>query len=309
MQEFTAQPLTKQTQDNPFTNSTLLANLLMPHLEAYLSTHPDVRFLIIEYTAEHLPTVLALRRLIGSHTVKVAGILGSDRPALSKPSSASSGQDRHGEAELGSAGRLDAASDPVSPRSGGIPTTKANYLLTSSATPAEIAAFMAAIRHTLNSAASYCNADPRGLQNQVQKSGKHGMKQTILRSASIPSTPPASPRERQSSMPQSPRHLPYPALCAGSVRCSVPSITDTKDKVTRGVFLLSSPPAKRCRAPDTRTQPPPSLYPPSVLTKSDVSVEDEEWYEIEERRLMPLYMKREMGKGDDQKARKWLGLV
>jgi len=83
MQAFTAQPLTKQTQSNPFVNRALLAALIIPHLETYLSTHPDVRFLLMEYPSEHLPTVLALQTLIGTEMMKVVGIINSDAPPRS----------------------------------------------------------------------------------------------------------------------------------------------------------------------------------------------------------------------------------
>src|SRR5690348_15795307 len=78
MQAFTAQPLTKQTQSNPFTDRALLAALIIPHLETYLATHPEVRFLLIEYPSEHLPTILALQTLIGTEVMKVVGIINSE---------------------------------------------------------------------------------------------------------------------------------------------------------------------------------------------------------------------------------------
>lgn len=78
MQSFTAQPLANQTQDNPFTNNMLLATLIIPHLETYLAAHGEIRFLLLEYPAEHLSTVLAMQRLIGVDLFKVAGIVDAE---------------------------------------------------------------------------------------------------------------------------------------------------------------------------------------------------------------------------------------
>ncbi|KAJ3560926.1 hypothetical protein NPX13_g9135 [Xylaria arbuscula] len=75
MQAFTSQPLANQTQANPFTNPLLLATLIIPHLETYIAAHPSTRFLLLEYPAEHLSTVLSLQDLIGADILKVAGIV------------------------------------------------------------------------------------------------------------------------------------------------------------------------------------------------------------------------------------------
>ncbi len=77
MQAFTAQRLTHQSNENPFTNSYLLATLIMPHLETYLAAHSEVRFLLLEYPPEHLSTILALQKLVGVDIMKVAQIVDS----------------------------------------------------------------------------------------------------------------------------------------------------------------------------------------------------------------------------------------
>ena len=78
MQAFTAQPLANQTSDNPFTNSYLLATLIVPHLEIYLALHSEVRYLLLQYPPEHLRTVLALQKLLGVDLMKVAQIVDSN---------------------------------------------------------------------------------------------------------------------------------------------------------------------------------------------------------------------------------------
>lgn len=74
MQTFTSQPLTQQSKDNPFSNPTLLASLIIPHIDTYLRGNDNVRFLLIEYPAEHLSTMLAMQKLMGSQVMKVVGI-------------------------------------------------------------------------------------------------------------------------------------------------------------------------------------------------------------------------------------------
>lgn len=158
MQAFTAQPLTKQTQGNPFADRSVLAALIIPHLETHLASHPDVRFLLIEYPADHLPTVLALQKLIGTELMKVVGIVHGDGPSPVRPSSApsdlSSGPSEHRPSEgfhiLKSQGPHMSGA-----LLGSCSFSKANFLLASSATAFETAAFVAAIRESLISISDF----------------------------------------------------------------------------------------------------------------------------------------------------------
>lgn len=74
MQTFTSQPLAQQSKENPFSNPTLLASLIIPHIDTYLRGNDNVRFLLIEYPVEHLSTMLAMQKLLGSQVMKVVGI-------------------------------------------------------------------------------------------------------------------------------------------------------------------------------------------------------------------------------------------
>ncbi|KAK3396998.1 hypothetical protein B0T20DRAFT_247000 [Sordaria brevicollis] len=74
MQTFTSQPLTQQSKENPFSNPTLLASLIIPHIDTYLRGNDNVRLLLIEYPVEHLSTMLAMQKLMGSQIMKVVGI-------------------------------------------------------------------------------------------------------------------------------------------------------------------------------------------------------------------------------------------
>ncbi|KAI5918807.1 hypothetical protein F4810DRAFT_725410 [Camillea tinctor] len=117
-QTFAARPLAEEVKDDPLSDPDLLATLLIPHLETYLSTHTRARLLLLEYPASHLATVLALQRLLGGDLVKVVGVLG---PASRRAAHAHRGPSFSG----------------------------ANYLLGSRATPADIAALIADVWRVL----------------------------------------------------------------------------------------------------------------------------------------------------------------
>lgn len=158
MQAFTAQPLTKQTQGNPFSDPSLLAALIIPHLETYLSANPDVRFLIIQYPAEHLSTVLALQKLLGAEMMKIVGIVNSDAP----PNSTTSHSADQAAAISGSSTKPPTppqetfrALCPSGPLLNGFSVSKTSFLLASTATAFETAAFIAAIRESLASISNF----------------------------------------------------------------------------------------------------------------------------------------------------------
>jgi hypothetical protein len=151
MQAFTAQRLTHQTTDNPFTNSYLLATLIIPHLETYLAAHSETRFLLLEYSPEHLATILALQKLVGLDIMKVAQIVDSNAkdplPFTHVRGASISGRSNSTDSQA--SGRLSPSTKPL-PRT---PTaspehvslTKANFLLTSTATDSEIATFISTV--------------------------------------------------------------------------------------------------------------------------------------------------------------------
>ncbi|KAF7868318.1 hypothetical protein EAF04_004850 [Stromatinia cepivora] len=88
MQTFMSQPLLARKGLDPMTDPRLLANLIVPHLETYLATNSLVRFLVLSFPFDQIATVIALRSLLGSDLVKVAGVLdtlSSDPPSFAKP--------------------------------------------------------------------------------------------------------------------------------------------------------------------------------------------------------------------------------
>ncbi|KAM3508267.1 hypothetical protein MY11210_006801 [Beauveria gryllotalpidicola] len=151
MQAFTSRSLPSQTTaENPFGSPELLATLILPHLETYLAVHADIRFLILEYPAEHLATVIAMQKLAGVDLVKIAQIVdarskdplpfrhvreGSIASTSSVSASASSVYSRRSSS-------LTASSRSIS---SDVSRTKANFLLTSSASGRDVADFVAAI--------------------------------------------------------------------------------------------------------------------------------------------------------------------
>lgn len=175
MQSFTTQSLANQLQENPVDSPHLLACLIVPHLASYLSVNASTRFLILEYPADHLATVVALQNLIGVDILKIAGIIDSEAASAyntepSSPVSAHFGSRLSvGSATSTSAAQLarslDAISLPGSPFAppllspfGAGPTlaqrrrlsfSKANYVLTNTATEAEIVNFISIIWKTL----------------------------------------------------------------------------------------------------------------------------------------------------------------
>ncbi|KAI8955106.1 hypothetical protein F4801DRAFT_375120 [Xylaria longipes] len=158
MQAFTSQPLTNQTQDNPFSNPVLLATLIIPHLETYIAAHSGTRFLILDYPPEYLSTVMALQHLIGVDLFKVAGIIdaeASDRrsgPAYRTPALHKATHSTATSASKGTSATLFSSKRPkltFEMAERGRPTqssfSKANFVLTSTATESEIATLISTI--------------------------------------------------------------------------------------------------------------------------------------------------------------------
>ncbi|EAQ86588.1 hypothetical protein CHGG_07841 [Chaetomium globosum CBS 148.51] len=222
MQAFTAQPLTKQTQSNPFADRALLAALIIPHLETYLATHPDVRFLLIEYPSEHLPTVLALQTLIGTEMMKVVGIIDGDVSTPVQQSLSAPDTNRRSSEGFRSLNRRGSRKSGafVGPCS----FSKANFLLASSATGFETAAFVAAIRESLISISDYYmperplykhpepQSPPRKSRPSLSVSTEsadvkpHSEKAPLVSTSTL-ITPPSSPTESSSTPAHPPHHV------------------------------------------------------------------------------------------------------
>ncbi|KAI0016638.1 hypothetical protein F4780DRAFT_797650 [Xylariomycetidae sp. FL0641] len=206
MQAFTAQPLAAQTRDSPFASPTLLAALLVPHLEAYAAAHAGrTRFLLLEYPPEHLATVLALQRLVGVDLLKVAGIVDPDArepkayPGFvprrrSSPSSSSSSSSSRASSVSSSGGgggngtatllarqrsglrrrRRRASRSPAADPPGVPPAfARANFLLTSTATEDEIATLIATIWRVLIEISPFYVPDGAAPRASLDNSGSN----------------------------------------------------------------------------------------------------------------------------------------
>ncbi|KAI8634111.1 hypothetical protein F5Y19DRAFT_470282 [Xylariaceae sp. FL1651] len=166
MQAFTAQPLANQAQDNPFSDPLLLATLILPHLETYMAAHSATRFLLLEYPAEHLSTILALQRLVGVDLLKVAGIIDAEAnepksyggvKQLTSPASVHSARSSISDTSIVSQQASPTLLTPNGPKSGPTEWTtappasfsRANFILTSTATESEIETLISTIRKAL----------------------------------------------------------------------------------------------------------------------------------------------------------------
>jgi hypothetical protein len=170
MQTFSALPSVSRGTANPLTSSTLLATLIVPHIETYLATNPSVRLLVLIYPSFHLPTVVALRKLLGQDVLRIAGILDalssdprprtpsiSNGPVIPKPHKV------HGHRRQGSRKSEGSQVSQKSLQHGKkseLSFSKANYLLPSTATDYEIFAFLSGILKPLVERCSYYAPEP-----------------------------------------------------------------------------------------------------------------------------------------------------
>lgn len=63
-------------------NPRAICELLVPHLEAHLSSEPGARLLVLRYSPETLPMVLNLRHVLSDTVMKVTAIVDPTRAAL-----------------------------------------------------------------------------------------------------------------------------------------------------------------------------------------------------------------------------------
>ncbi|KAL7914533.1 hypothetical protein GGI35DRAFT_148513 [Trichoderma velutinum] len=281
MQAFTALPLTNQTSDNPFTNSYLLATLLIPHLETYLALHSEIRYLLLEYPPEHLPTVLALQKLIGVDLIKVAQIVDpSNKDHLPFT--------QIGGPNIGT--KINTKTPNLSPQSSNsdITVSNANFLITCTATSKDIAKFVSAV---WNIQVETCDPEP-------------------------------SPK-RKSLPGKKPRPAPLDVLLTKFPRSSLstrsgPSPTSADVSSSPESLTLSS--RRQSFTDNIKTPKSETIYSRAFsrrrlfrsdsasMTTFDHGSDDSE-LDLEERRLMPMFMKTIEPKGNTRKALKFLGLA
>lgn len=364
MQSLAAQPLAHQAQNYRFDDHYLLAGLIVPHLGMYLAANYGTRFLLLDYPAEHLATVLALQKLVGTAVFKVAGIIDTEATSPSPSgisSPISSRHSSHSAAPYGNADTngLDSFNLPGSPFPDERTKTslahqkkcsfsEANYLLTSSATESEISVFIATILKDLTDIDRFylpeISVTPpgrSGTDKSTKSAAAAGAGLPTLMSKFTLQGPNGSPAYTHTAVFGPPANLPVsPPYTndrdSGSEK-STPRVVMAPGAAAAAYnFPFPPPPAPRSPSPapsaaSSRSRGPgagpgararsltrrrlgklgneggpddgASMYAVSV-------VEDGEFYDEEEKRLMPLYMRQsELRKGNSRKALKWLGLA
>lgn len=316
MQAYTAQPLTSQTSDNPFNNSYLLATLIIPHLETYLALHSEVRYLLLDYPQDHLPTILALQKLVGADLMKVAQILDSKSKdpmhftQLRATSIANSSMTSISSSSL-------SKPLPPSPRSsseGNV--SNASFILTSTASDVEIATFVSTIWKILSDISDFYTPP------EPPKDSMNRMPRKQLKPSSINTTLSAFPRATGSQSPLSPMppsgppSMPAPALPLAPSLHYMPSFPKLSPSSSRASITetiktfktLQSTRSRHSRNPSrTSRRRPPTADGASVFTWDPAEDSD---YDAEERRLMPIFGRRQKKqKPNSRKALKFLGLA
>ncbi|KAI1117558.1 hypothetical protein F5Y14DRAFT_353962 [Nemania sp. NC0429] len=360
MQAFTSQPLTNQTQDNPFTNPLLLATLIVPHLETYIAAHSAIRFLILEYPGEYLSTVLALQHLIGVDLLKVAGIIDAEASspnsymAFKKPgfyTAAPPTADSPGKgtsAIILSPKVYKPKSETTEKRqTPQLSFSKANFILTSTATETEIATMISTIwRILIDISPSYIPGDVAGSNwkqspynnNRHPPSPISYLKKTdapFLRAAAILGFTAPPEDERQQAQPplwdSRANYVSTGTYADLPVATQRPATPARSSRASVAETFRGSPTPRTPRTPRiSQTQAQhrklrhllghdPATFPVTVtggVATSDAAsfydIEDEDdhgQFSAEERKYMPLWS-HDGGprRGSSYKALKWLGL-
>ncbi|OBS22391.1 hypothetical protein FPOA_08728 [Fusarium poae] len=288
MQAYTTQPLANQTKDNPFNNPFLLATLIIPHLETYLALHTEVRYLLLEYPPEHLSAVLALQKLVGIEMMKVAQIV--DTNSNNMPFTHLRGNSITGP-EQEPVGRFGKTFPPNSCSGHDAIVSKANFLLTSTASDAEIATFVATISKILSGIS--CFYIPKELPK------KHSPKKS--KSSSTTGTFSAFPRIPSS--PYSPPMSPAIGVSVGATFADSSAMSSRAPSIAETAKTAKSTRSKPYQSKSNRK--PLTSDARSILT---MYIDDSDW-DQEDRRIMPLLEEKSNGrKANTHKALKFLGL-
>lgn len=207
---------------NPLTNPSLLATLLVPHLDSYLAMNTGTRLLVLQYPANHLSTVFALRKLLGPDLFCIARIinpLSHNLPTPSQPRTPVSSNPLSDDAiafrnafHLNASQRSQHGDIPLAiipsqeTRSGDTPSNhsatsnhftpsskviqKADFVLTSAASDSEVAAFLSSIWRYLMEKSSFYMPEPEPRPKVVEQ---------FLEKPTVPPVPPIPDSVRPSS--------------------------------------------------------------------------------------------------------------
>ncbi|KAK8093814.1 hypothetical protein PG997_000499 [Apiospora hydei] len=324
MQSFTSQPLTNQTENNPFGNPLRLATLLVPHLENYITAHPQTRFLTLEYAPEHLSTVLCLQRLIGVDLFKIAAILSPDPPKTKRGHSKSRpltgktfGSGSSIMSRSSSIKSIFASSpSPGNQSPGAEAFSKANFVLTSQVSESEIALFVSTVLSVLMSKSSFYVPEkpPPVLSHRESKASlverprsppmpspdytslisRMSAQTQNLQGTDPPALPALTPLstlfDTQASKPQSPMETSEDELKPMSSAKSIQSIRSRKSAKVHKLLGHS--------------------VKPSVDSRFEAWDDEDAAFWAEERKYMPFFLDPSARKKtSSRKALKWLGLA
>ncbi|TRX92203.1 hypothetical protein FHL15_006818 [Xylaria flabelliformis] len=349
MQAFTSQPLANQTQDNPFSNPVLLATLIIPHLETYIAAHSGTRFFILDYPPEYLSTVMALQHLIGMDLFKVAGIIDAeagDRRSSSAYRTRTLPKIAHSRTNSASKGTGPTLPSPKGPK----PTfeaakrirpsqssfSKANFVLTSTATESEIATLISTIWRILIEISPSYIPDNSSRPNSQQSQYTHNFSSPspIGSKEQYPPLFRAAVMLGFARMPEDElRAQPHNYVSSGTY-ADLPAPTQrpvTPNKASKASITEtyhSSSNRATSRTPRTTQIQRNKLRhllgcdTAALDAASDAKIRDEELYcdfddegehgqfAAEERKYMPLWSQENgLRKGNRSKALKWLGLA
>ncbi|KAG5974478.1 hypothetical protein E4U58_002938 [Claviceps cyperi] len=294
MQAFTSQRLTNQT-DNPFTNSYLLATLMVPQLETFLTLHTDVKYILLMYPPDHLATVLALQKIIGIDAIKVAQIVDS----TSKQDSPFTHFSR-GSASNVTQSEMKAPHPIFSSRktSSDVSISKANYLLTSTASEKDIATFVSTVWNIETEESELASLNIATAK--AERKGPLSIKNDNMTEC---------PKTSQSSRLWAPSSEGFATCAANSyepLSSVLPLRANSIDKAMRPVKSTEGSRSQN----KLRTKSVSHIDAESLagLDHIDDSSDDDD-DDMYERRLMPLFMqKHRVQKLSSRKALKFLGL-
>lgn len=347
MQSYTSQPLASQTHTNPFADAALLAALLVSEINTFLSTTPEARYIILDFPAQHLPTVFAMQSIMDNESFKVAGIVDENDEDVIRDFR--KGRNKNREYQVA---RSPTERSPQAPTFS-IPSSsfsKVDYLLRSEAGEAEEAIFLNAIWNRLIEIdESYApDAGPSGSFNPDD----------ILPPPSVPTSPrnvrfhipfmapdspPESPPGRPPTVAAPSEHgylastlFPAPATYTTlppthhqSARPASPDPTIASRGSSRktnwsfrlgrqihrsggiGIQRNLSRLFSRSAAPKTEHLAGPVLPPPGLVELGDEDYEEEDGegeLDLDERRLLPLFGQRRREGMGSAKAMRMLGI-
>ncbi|XMA10764.1 hypothetical protein WAI453_003555 [Rhynchosporium graminicola] len=327
-QSYTTSSITPGAQ-SPISDPHVLAALLVPQIEAYLASNFSTRLLILHFSSANLPTILALQNLLGKNLFRIAGILdtlASDPPPIIRPGTALLFPSRPS-TSMSSRSRLTSSTSQT--RKSKSSFAKADYLLPSTATDAEISTFLSGMWKILMEKSPFYTPEPEP--------------KPIVMEMPIPPTPSSAiPRDCDSGRSLTPRvpRVSFLAgenstLASGSARRAsyASSVTSLLNKSPGTGSGAGAGPSNTLTRSGSTSTPPRQKYPESVTsTKTSASDRerkkgDKEWenfYIEDDDSDDDAYDKMILGRGmqkitpevkkpgqkaNTKKALKWLGLA